>query len=120
MKLASLLLATATVLLPAATAFSVQHEHSSINKPNDGVYGSSRRNLLQMISAASALSLGPVVAAVGEEDSSVELASPKIGGVSLVGWAAAAVILNDVLSNRFSVDSIDGIVPEKDDDGKMK
>jgi hypothetical protein len=77
-----------------------------------------------MISAASALSLGPVVAAsaaeVGEEDSSVELASPKIGGVSLVGWAAAAVILNDVLSNRFSVDSIDGIVPEKDDDGKMK
>jgi len=124
MKLASLLLATATVLLPAATAFSVQQEHSSIKKPNDGVYGSSRRNLLQKISAASALSLGPVVAAsaaeVGEEDSSVELASPKIGGVSLVGWAAAAVILNDVLSNRFSVDSIDGIVPEKDDDGKMK
>ena len=124
MKLASLLLATATVLLPAATAFSVQQEHCSIKKPNDGVYCSSRRNLLQKISAASALSLGPVVATsaaeVGEEDSSVELASPKIGGVSLVGWAAAAVILNDVLSNRFSVDSIDGIVPEKDDDGKMK
>ena len=111
-----LLLATAKVI-PAATAFSVQQEH--IIKPI-GAYGSSRRNVLQKITAASALSLGPVVAAsaaqVEEEDSTVELASTKIGGVSLVGWAAAAVILNDVLSNRFSVDSIDGIVTEKHDD----
>lgn len=121
--LVSLLLATVTVLQPAATAtaFSVQQEHSF--KPNDGVYVSSRRNLLQSISATSALSLGPAVAAsaaLEEEDASVEFAAPKIGGVSLVGWAAAAVILNDVLSNRFSVDSIDGIVPEKDDDDKTR
>ena len=116
--IASLLLFTTAAVLPAATSLSIQQD---LSKPNNGVY-TSRRYLLRSMSAAS-VSLGPVVAASSaieeEEDPSVERSTLKIGGVNVIGWAAAAVILNDVLSNRFSVDSIDGMLPEmKDDDNK--
>ena len=105
--IASLLLFTTAAVLPAATSLSIQQD---LSEPNNGVYTSSRRYLLRSMSAAS-VSLGPVVAASSaikeEEDPSVvERPTLKIGGVNVVGWAAAAVILNDVLSNRFSVDSI--------------
>ena len=123
--IASLLLTTAAVI-PAATSLSIQQD---LRKPNNGVYISSRRILLQSISiSAATVSLDPVVAAsaaLGEEEEeegpSGEISSLKIGGVNVVGWVAAAVILNDVLSNRFSVDSIDGMLPEmKDDDNDNK
>lgn len=114
--IASLLLFTTAAVLPAATSLSIQQD---LSKPNNGLY-TSRRYLLRSMSAAS-VSLGPVVAAAieEEEDPSLERSTLKIGGVNVVGWAAAAVILNDVLSNRFSVNSIDGMLPEmKDDDNK--
>ncbi len=122
--IASLLLATAAVI-PAATSLSIQQD---LRKPNNGVYiSSSRRRILQSISiSAATVSIDPVVAAsaaLGEEEegTSGEISSLKIGGVNAVGWVAAAVILNDVLSNRFSVDSIDGMLPEmKDDDNDNK
>lgn len=116
--IASLLLATA-VILPAAFSLSMQQD---VSKRDNGVY-ISRRYLLSM--SATSVSLGPVVVASTaveeeEEGPSVEMSSMKIGGVNVVGWVAAAVILNDVLSNRFSVDSIDGMLPEMKDDDDNK
>ena len=109
----------AVALLPTVTSFSFQGERIKSNNNVVCSSSSSRRDLLFKISSAAALSISPVSAASASQeevgDSSDKFETPKLGGVSIVGWAAAAVIFNDVLSNRFSADSIDGIVPEDDD-----